>query len=142
VAEGFCVKERKRVEVKDPEEVVTKNGRRALRGTCPDCGAKIFRFLSANEVVEPAGGVAAAEADGPAPTEAPTEPAKEKAPAEAVPDPAQEPEPPGSGDPARLALSTAGPPVSSEEDDSRHVTIVLVAIAAAVLALVLARRRR
>jgi hypothetical protein len=42
--EGYCVKERKRVQVKDAEQVVTKNGRPAVRGVCPDCGSAIFRF--------------------------------------------------------------------------------------------------
>ena len=44
-AEGYCVRERKKVQIKDPERTTTKNGRPALKGTCPDCGAKIFRFL-------------------------------------------------------------------------------------------------
>ena len=42
--EGYCVKERKKVLIKDPEPTVAKNGREAVRGTCPDCGATIFRF--------------------------------------------------------------------------------------------------
>jgi hypothetical protein len=43
--EGYCVKERKKVAIKDPEKTVTKNGRQAVRGTCPDCGTTIFRFV-------------------------------------------------------------------------------------------------
>jgi hypothetical protein len=43
--EGYCVKERKKVAIKDPEKTVTKNGREAVRGTCPDCGTTIFRFV-------------------------------------------------------------------------------------------------
>jgi hypothetical protein len=43
--EGYCVKERKKVQIANAEETVTKNGRNAVRGTCPDCGAKIFRFV-------------------------------------------------------------------------------------------------
>jgi hypothetical protein len=43
--EGYCVKERKKVTIKDPEKTVTKNGREAVRGTCPDCGTTIFRFV-------------------------------------------------------------------------------------------------
>ena len=42
--EGYCVKERKKVEIADPRAVKTKNGRDAIRGTCPDCGASIFRM--------------------------------------------------------------------------------------------------
>jgi hypothetical protein len=43
--EGYCMKERKRVQVKHPVRTTTKDGRPAVRGTCPDCGSKIFRFL-------------------------------------------------------------------------------------------------
>jgi hypothetical protein len=43
--EGYCVKERKKVAIKDPEKAVTKNGREAVRGTCPDCGTTVFRFV-------------------------------------------------------------------------------------------------
>jgi hypothetical protein len=42
--EGYCVKERKKVEIKDPEQVTMKNGRPAIKGTCPDCGTKIFKI--------------------------------------------------------------------------------------------------
>jgi Domain of unknown function (DUF5679) len=42
--QGYCVKERKKVEIVDPQAVKTKNGRDAVRGKCPDCGASIFRM--------------------------------------------------------------------------------------------------
>ena len=42
--EGYCVKERKKVEIKDPEQITMKNGRPAVTGTCPDCGTKIFKI--------------------------------------------------------------------------------------------------
>ncbi|MEZ5074580.1 MAG: DUF5679 domain-containing protein [Solirubrobacterales bacterium] len=42
--QGYCVKERKKVEIKDPEQITMKNGKPAIRGTCPDCGTKIFRI--------------------------------------------------------------------------------------------------
>ncbi len=44
MAEGYCVKERKKVEIKDPQQITMKNGRPAIQGTCPDCGTKIFRI--------------------------------------------------------------------------------------------------
>lgn len=44
MAEGYCVKERKKVEIKDPQQVTMKNGRPAIQGTCPDCGTKIFKI--------------------------------------------------------------------------------------------------
>jgi hypothetical protein len=42
--EGYCVKERKKVEIAEPRAVKTKNGRDAIRGRCPDCGAAMFRM--------------------------------------------------------------------------------------------------
>ena len=42
--EGYCVKERKKVQIAEPKAVKTKNGRDAVRGKCPDCGAAIFRM--------------------------------------------------------------------------------------------------
>jgi hypothetical protein len=44
VAEGYCVKERKKVEIQNPQQVTMKNGRPAIQGTCPDCGTKIFKI--------------------------------------------------------------------------------------------------
>jgi uncharacterized Zn finger protein (UPF0148 family) len=47
--EAYCVKERKKREMKDPKRVVLKNGRPAMKGTCPVCGAKLMRFLKTGE---------------------------------------------------------------------------------------------
>jgi hypothetical protein len=44
MAQGYCVKERKKVEIKDPKQVTMKNGRPAIQGFCPDCGTKIFKI--------------------------------------------------------------------------------------------------
>ena len=44
MAQGYCVKEKKKVEMKDPQQVKLKNGRDAVHGTCPDCGTKIFKM--------------------------------------------------------------------------------------------------
>ncbi len=44
MATGYCVKERKKVEIQNPEQVTMKNGRPAIKGTCPDCGTKIFKI--------------------------------------------------------------------------------------------------
>ena len=43
--EGRCMKCKKQVEIKDPEEVVMKNGMKAVKGTCPECSTKVFRIL-------------------------------------------------------------------------------------------------
>jgi len=42
--EAFCVKCRKRVVPKNPEVVTLRNGRRAIKGTCPICGTTVYRF--------------------------------------------------------------------------------------------------
>jgi hypothetical protein len=42
--EGYCVKERKKVEIQNAEQITMKNGRPAITGTCPDCGTKIFKI--------------------------------------------------------------------------------------------------
>ena len=44
--EAYCVKCRAKKEMKDPKDVVFKNGRPATQGICPTCGAKIFRIGS------------------------------------------------------------------------------------------------
>jgi len=49
MAEAYCVKCKKKREMKDEEEVTMKGKggttRRALKGTCPVCGTKMFRIL-------------------------------------------------------------------------------------------------
>ena len=42
--EAYCVKCKAKREVKDPEQVTMKNGRKALKGTCPECGTKMFKI--------------------------------------------------------------------------------------------------
>lgn len=39
------MKDRKQIEIQDAEETVMKNGMKAAKGTCPDCGTKIFRII-------------------------------------------------------------------------------------------------
>jgi hypothetical protein len=46
LVEGYCVRERKKVAIKDPVQTTMKNGKPAIRGVCPDCGTKIFRIGS------------------------------------------------------------------------------------------------
>jgi len=41
---AYCVKCRTKREIKDPQEVTLKNGRPAVKGTCPECGTKMFRI--------------------------------------------------------------------------------------------------
>ena len=41
---GYCVKCRTKREIVKPEQVTLKNGRPAVKGTCPECGTKMFRI--------------------------------------------------------------------------------------------------
>ena len=31
-------------EIKNPQNVILKNGKKAIKGTCPVCGTKMFRI--------------------------------------------------------------------------------------------------
>ncbi|MBU3956307.1 hypothetical protein KJ633_07590 [bacterium] len=45
MAEGRCMKCKKNVEIKNAQEVVMKNGMKALKGVCAACGTKVFRIV-------------------------------------------------------------------------------------------------
>ena len=45
---AYCVKCRAKRDIKDPEEIAMKNGRPAVKGTCPKCGTKVFRIGKPN----------------------------------------------------------------------------------------------
>ena len=45
MAEGRCMKCKKQVEIQNGEEIVMKNGMKAMKGECGDCGTKVFRIL-------------------------------------------------------------------------------------------------
>ncbi len=45
---GYCVKCRESVDMKEAKEITTKNGKKAMSGTCPTCGTTVFRFLKTN----------------------------------------------------------------------------------------------
>jgi hypothetical protein len=44
MAEGYCVKDKKKVEIKNAERITMKNGKPATQGICPHCGGKVFRI--------------------------------------------------------------------------------------------------
>lgn len=44
MVQAYCVKCRKKVEVKNPKSVTLKNGKPATSGVCPHCGTKVFRI--------------------------------------------------------------------------------------------------
>ncbi|MBU0476602.1 hypothetical protein KKB68_01160 [Patescibacteria group bacterium] len=51
--EAYCVKCKKKQEIQNPKEVAMKGKgttkRRAMTGTCPECGTKMFRILGAKK---------------------------------------------------------------------------------------------
>jgi len=53
MAEGYCVKCKAKQEMQDAKEVEMKGKgdtkRRALSGTCPACGTKMFKILGKAE---------------------------------------------------------------------------------------------
>jgi uncharacterized Zn finger protein (UPF0148 family) len=44
MAMAYCVKDKMKVEVQNPQHITMKNGKPALSGTCPKCGTKVFRI--------------------------------------------------------------------------------------------------
>ncbi|MFO7996259.1 MAG: DUF5679 domain-containing protein [Dehalococcoidia bacterium] len=44
MATAYCMKCRKKVEMKNPNRVTLKNRRPATQGICPACGTKVFRI--------------------------------------------------------------------------------------------------
>jgi hypothetical protein len=43
--DGWCVKCKKKSEMKDAKEVTMKNGRKAMKGTCTKCGTGMYKIL-------------------------------------------------------------------------------------------------
>ncbi len=43
--EAYCVKCKKKVEVKDGKEVINKSRRKMLKGKCPKCNTTVCRIL-------------------------------------------------------------------------------------------------
>jgi hypothetical protein len=43
---GFCMREKRPVQISDPRPVTLSNGRAALAGTCPVCGARVIVLSS------------------------------------------------------------------------------------------------
>jgi len=41
---AYCMKCRKKVEIRSPRRIMLKNRRPATQGVCPKCGTKVFRI--------------------------------------------------------------------------------------------------
>jgi hypothetical protein len=44
VAQAYCVKDKQKVEIQNPQQITMKNGKPAVKGTCPKCGNSVFRI--------------------------------------------------------------------------------------------------
>ena len=53
MAEGYCFKCKAKREIAEPAEERMKNGRKAIKGKCPTCGAVMFKILG-GKVTAPA----------------------------------------------------------------------------------------
>jgi hypothetical protein len=49
MAEARCMKCKKQVEVKDVQDVVMKNGMKAISGVCSNCLTKVFKIVGKNK---------------------------------------------------------------------------------------------
>ena len=38
MAEAYCVRDKMKVEIQNPQKITMKNGKPAIKGTCPKCG--------------------------------------------------------------------------------------------------------
>jgi len=43
--QAYCVKCKKKVDIKNPQRVKSKNGKNAVKGECSICGTKVFKFV-------------------------------------------------------------------------------------------------
>jgi len=44
MATAYCMKCRRKVEIRNPRQIILKNSRPAVQGVCPSCGTKVFRI--------------------------------------------------------------------------------------------------
>jgi hypothetical protein len=44
MAQAYCVKCKKKVEIQNPKQIIMKNKRPATKGTCPKCRTTVFRI--------------------------------------------------------------------------------------------------
>ncbi len=44
MVEAYCVKDKQKVQVVDPQKIIMKNGKPATKGTCPICKGSVFRI--------------------------------------------------------------------------------------------------
>ena len=59
MAEGYCVKCKAKKPISDAVEETMKNGRKAVKGKCPTCGAVMFKILGGKAAAPAAAAVPA-----------------------------------------------------------------------------------
>ena len=50
MAQGYCVKCKAKKDIIEAVEELMKNGRKAIKGKCPTCGAVMFKILGGKSV--------------------------------------------------------------------------------------------
>jgi len=45
MVEAYCVKCKAKREMSEAKEVTMKNGRKAMKGKCPNCGTGMYRIM-------------------------------------------------------------------------------------------------
>lgn len=66
MAEGYCVKCKAKKPIVDGVEETMKNGRKAVKGKCPTCGAVMFKILGGKAAPAVAAAATDAAPAGPA----------------------------------------------------------------------------
>jgi ribosomal protein S27E len=69
--EGYCVKCKAKRPIADAVEEQMKNGRKAVKGKCPTCGAVMFKILGGKATVPVLSPSAAAPSPAPTPASSP-----------------------------------------------------------------------
>ena len=49
MVKGYCLKDKKHIEIVSPVFELNKLGRPVVRGSCPQCGGKVYKILSTAE---------------------------------------------------------------------------------------------
>ncbi len=50
MVKGYCLKEKKIVEIKNPKYELNKLGRAIVRGECSSCAGKVYKILAQDEI--------------------------------------------------------------------------------------------
>jgi Zn finger protein HypA/HybF involved in hydrogenase expression len=53
MAEGYCVRCKAKKPIENAVEETMKNGRKAVKGKCPTCGAVMFKILGGKALSSP-----------------------------------------------------------------------------------------